>query len=191
MFTAVVDTGFDRPMSSKPSSPCSFGAKVQLPRKTRSGRSSAAARSLSTSKCSRTGTKWHARQYAAKNLQPSAGPRDFAPKCSANSFGFTSWRQVPLAIKRSGTVEGIARRTRPHFFGNAAPKTASVRQRRDSISSCPPKTVGPVQAGLLKRAYRTRVRYFVENSLANGSRLKSTFSLGAIEPRLPLICGSE
>ena len=54
-----------------------------------------------------------------------------------------------------------------------------------------PNLLGDAVRLVANLGHRTRVRYFVENSPATGSRPKLAFSLEAIESRLPSICGSE
>jgi len=80
--------------------------------------------------------------------EPSAKRQSsvFAPKCSANSFGFTSWPQfrsrsshpAPSIVLRGGLALIPS--------GMRSPETASDRQRRDSIRVAQQKTVGHVQA---------------------------------------------
>ena len=160
------------------------------PPKTRSGGSSACVLRAKFSK-SKSSAKSHADQNAAKYLQTSTDPQESARKGSANSFGFISWprrcpprsNRTPPSILRRGGIVLMPSGSRP-------PETAPDRRSRDLLSSCPRKSAGSVQASLTLKRIANLHQVLLANSPASGSLPKSTFSLGAIEPRRPLICGS-
>ena len=125
------------------------------------------------------------RQVTVLRTPPGKARRNRSDLCHGRNAARTARDQAVRRHQSYGVVNLF-----PSHLERGRSKLRKTGDRVTHFSGCSPKSADSVQASLPLKRIANLYQVLFAISPANGSPPKSIFSLGAIESRLPVICGS-